>query len=558
MGNTGSQIDDLNKNENQPIPKPRPSKKRRHGIMPTEERLRLIDGHVLKTPRYAESSIEKLGTYLTRPANNDTEKVRAIYRWITENIRYDTDTYFGRSPKGASNDEQTILSNRSSVCDGYASIFQLLCEHSNIPVQKISGHSKGYSYKPGNTFQVDTPTNHAWNAVFIGGEWRLVDTTWGAGVIGQDNRFEKKFTDFYFLTDPELFVVDHFPCMDKQGSPQWQLLRKPKPLDKFNKRVKTSRQAREWGVEFHSHQNECIEVNGKCTIEFHTVKTILDSVSVVFKDKNGLRLDQCSTVSQRNKTYCVTVQPPEVGKYTAEVFGTPDSESSTLELLVCYLIECKTTGKIDRSPLPKFDGCYGPTADCVERGFENLNKIPSMMTTSTWEVCLSLKVKDGTNVMAALHNSDDIKLVQYTLLEKEKNGLKLKARFPKKGYYRIIIYSQYNSEKYTSAFSILVRSTRDSKVVCPFPQTFPETVKFMCRLREPLTRDLPPNTDVRFRFSSLTMQEATVMREPVPPRARNTWDVTIKTPPSGEVKICGKDKKDGLELWAVYKFLVKK
>ena len=59
MGNTQSRtqtettseqsFDDLNKtNVDRPSPEPRPSKKRRQEIIPTNERLRDIDQHVLK------------------------------------------------------------------------------------------------------------------------------------------------------------------------------------------------------------------------------------------------------------------------------------------------------------------------------------------------------------------------------------------------------------------------------------------------------------------------------------------------------------------------------
>lgn len=45
-----------------------------------------------------------------------------------------------------------------------------------------------------------------------------------------------RFDDFYFLTDPEDFIVSHFPDEEK-----WQLLDTPIPLDEFEKRVfKTS------------------------------------------------------------------------------------------------------------------------------------------------------------------------------------------------------------------------------------------------------------------------------------------------------------------------------
>ena len=48
-----------------------------------------IDQHALHTPKSAERTIASLAAYLTRPARNDREKARAIFRWITANIAYD-------------------------------------------------------------------------------------------------------------------------------------------------------------------------------------------------------------------------------------------------------------------------------------------------------------------------------------------------------------------------------------------------------------------------------------------------------------------------------------
>lgn len=344
---------------------------------------------------------------------------------------------------------------------------------------------------------------------------------------------------------------------DEVESAKWQLLKKAKPLEKFNRRIKTSRQAREWGVKFKSHKNESIVIKGKCVLEFYTTHTILDSVSVTLKGSNGQTVEQCSAISKQGKTYSVTIRPPQIDEYTLEVYGTPHSESDTLELLVIHLIEFKAASKVAKGPLPKFRGFYGPTEECIKRGFENINKIPAFLISKTGEVSLPLKVKDGTNVMATLHNSDDVKLVQYTLLERDKN-LRLRARLPKKGYYRLIVYTQFNSEQYTPAMSILVYSSREAKITCPFPQTFPETLKFKSRLMEPLSRDLPPNTDIRFRFKSSVITEAVVMRETIDKNAGNVWEVTMKTPPSGEVRISGNGKDSGSKSWVIYKFIIKK
>ena len=54
---------------------------------------------------------------------------------------------------------------------------------------KLSGYSKGYGYKMGQTFTGDS--DHAWNAVYLDGRWHLLDSTWGSGVVDDSST---KFT----------------------------------------------------------------------------------------------------------------------------------------------------------------------------------------------------------------------------------------------------------------------------------------------------------------------------------------------------------------------------
>lgn len=50
-----------------------------------------------------------------------------------------------------------------------------------IRVKTLNGFAKGYDYRPGHQFVPGEDVTHAWNAVFILGAWRFIDTTWGTG-----------------------------------------------------------------------------------------------------------------------------------------------------------------------------------------------------------------------------------------------------------------------------------------------------------------------------------------------------------------------------------------
>ncbi|MCJ7444802.1 MAG: tetratricopeptide repeat protein [Methanotrichaceae archaeon] len=160
----------------------------------------LIDHHVLekKPPASVEISVKKLAAFLTAPATNDREKARAIYRWITENIE--------GAPSGTRPDN--VLKERKANCYGYAKLFEALAKEANLTAVTIDGHT-GIT---GDKFRFE----HTWNAVKINGSWYLLDATGGG--------------EYYFLTPPSKFILDHFPL-----DPKWQLLNNPLSEDEFKR-----------------------------------------------------------------------------------------------------------------------------------------------------------------------------------------------------------------------------------------------------------------------------------------------------------------------------------
>lgn len=196
-----------------------------------------IDRHALKAPAEVEESLATLARYLVKPAANDKEKARAIYRWITDRIAYDTDAFFAHQ----SPDEtpEVVLKARKAMCGGYASLFKALCKEAGIKAVIVQGKAKGYSYVEGDP---STSSLHGWNAVQLGDEWFLVDATWGAGGL-QDKKFVKSFHDFYFLTPPEALVLTHFP-----RKANCQLLEEPISEQEFNRQPKVSVRFFEAGV----------------------------------------------------------------------------------------------------------------------------------------------------------------------------------------------------------------------------------------------------------------------------------------------------------------------
>ena len=168
-----------------------------------------IDNWARKAPKPVEISIDKLAEYLEKGANNDLEKSRAIYIWLTENISYDDLGY--NTGNYNDTDAESVLKNKRSVCSGYSNLFFELGKRMGLNIRKVKGYAKGYGYKPGSHF---SKTNHAWNMVKIDGKWKVFDATWGRG-FGKNIKGKlvssKEFDDYWFNVDPYEAIFSHLP-----------------------------------------------------------------------------------------------------------------------------------------------------------------------------------------------------------------------------------------------------------------------------------------------------------------------------------------------------------
>lgn len=197
-----------------------------------------IDNRVLSMDA---STPDSLALKLVASYSTDLEKVRAIFRWITDNISYKTYPRFKRvAPVISSFDDmkddtgalkslelrvaENVLRKREAVCDGYSRLFKVLCDIAGIRSEIIIGFARGDN-RGGLKFR----SNHTWNAVCIDSSWYLLDVTWASGFMSFSGAYIKQFDENYFLTPPSQFIQDHFP-----EDLKWTLLSDPPVLKEFN------------------------------------------------------------------------------------------------------------------------------------------------------------------------------------------------------------------------------------------------------------------------------------------------------------------------------------
>jgi hypothetical protein len=177
-----------------------------------------------------ENDYIKLARDLTNPFPEDMNKVRAIFKWITNNISYDyrfinsgreitIPDCEGRYDcneiiRSWENDYiKKILRTRRAIADGYAKLFQKLCEISHIQTELIPGYFRTKPYQIGNKISV----NHTWNAVFIDTAWYFIDLTRASGYCIENEetdklvKFVKEYQEYYWLTPFYRLARNHYP-----------------------------------------------------------------------------------------------------------------------------------------------------------------------------------------------------------------------------------------------------------------------------------------------------------------------------------------------------------
>ncbi len=181
---------------------------------------------------------------LTSQLTNEIEKFRAIYTWVCTNIENDYGAYKRtiKKRKKLLDDKEALtewnnsitpkvfkklVDHKKTACTGYAYLVRELARLADINCKIVNG----YGRTPTLILDNNSIPNHAWNAVELDGKWYLCDPTWSAGrIVLEDDgpRFEADYFDGYFLSDPALFIKNHYPL-----DTTWSMLQKAPDFNVF-------------------------------------------------------------------------------------------------------------------------------------------------------------------------------------------------------------------------------------------------------------------------------------------------------------------------------------
>ncbi|KAK9386957.1 hypothetical protein V1515DRAFT_602454 [Lipomyces mesembrius] len=151
-------------------------------------------------------------TVLCRPYKSDLQRLRAIFIFCTERIiwqqapppldEYDEPSY----------DIARIFRSKKASSDELANCVRSMCDLLQIPCDVVTGYLRA----PGETVDSQTSrVNHAWNAVVVDGEWRMIDASLSSPTHPRRSLYTNcpstAAEDFYFLARPSELLFTHIP-----------------------------------------------------------------------------------------------------------------------------------------------------------------------------------------------------------------------------------------------------------------------------------------------------------------------------------------------------------
>ena len=425
---------------------------------------RTIDSHVLSTPTEETESISRLSHFLTEPIDGQRNKAFAIYRWMTLNIRYHRDGFFGHAQEEGC-DAESVLKNRMSYCEGFAALFEQLCKASNIPARTVRGYAKCYAYKPKQKFQ---EANHSWNVIRVGGKWHICDTMSGAGYFGDDMMFHRSPNTHGFMVSPDVAALDHFPLEEK-----WLFLEEPFSKEEFENCAVPSGYLNEAGVELNSHK-KCSYTIDSDHIEMIFYSERDDILRGVLKNSSG---DVASAREMVNVQPCgknlqrVFVQFPTRGEYFLDIFVLVHGQ---WKLGVQYLIYATGGVGENRGGYPRFSPDFQSLGFTVESPMENIETMNGRTSVSLRCYKKRFATVAGNLVKLSYEDQEqkeDKMARNLCFAEKHEHGYLLRIHLPERGEFRLDIFAKYFEPRKPQEYlcSYFINSSGGVTPVAGFP-----------------------------------------------------------------------------------------
>lgn len=185
-----------------------------------------VDSVALTIPEPLTYSTDEISAWVNERFEKNKDRLRAYFTWLAHHIAYDLkDNRDSLAEDELDEFIEGTLIWRKGRCQAYAEVMHELCTKSGIPSQVVSGVVIPFPGEPLAT--------HAWIAAFYDDDWHLIDPTYAAGYV-IDNQFNREFDDAFFDSDPDEIIKTHYPY-----DPIWQMKSYPASMTSFFRKPDT-------------------------------------------------------------------------------------------------------------------------------------------------------------------------------------------------------------------------------------------------------------------------------------------------------------------------------
>ena len=476
-------------------------------------------------------------------------------------------------------------------------VFALFCRKSDVEARVISGFAKPYGYTIGDDVSQLDSCKHKWNAVRIDGKWFLMDCTWGAGFVKpKDKRYIRWPNDSYFLTDPDIFISDHFPMMDNdyETSCKWQLLEMPLTLETFIKRVNMDQPGKEWGIRTHHHPYAVIDVQNESEIMIEESHTPMLDYMVHMRNTNYQLMDSFTFAYKSDaKTFKVHVRPPAIGEYMCQIYGRRviDGKDAHFQPLVLYKLDC--TEVYDRPrEFPKHNTVFGPVPDIERFGFSHTGNV--LYKAEFGEVTILLNPIREVHFVPHLYIGDtefdylrENCIVQYS---EDFRHVTISLRLPFEGFFRLTLFGKQSQKEYkkddddgrsskstsTPVYNVKFRrpqsnsskksaadelkpfvsyliDNRQASDKDPFPLAHTGVLKYKCCLLQPTDKEVKTEREIKVCLRSLFLERVKAGDDLIAKVDETTFaGNTVTTKVDAKFIIYGSESKNGDDFVPLY------
>ncbi|KAK3091800.1 hypothetical protein FSP39_022723 [Pinctada imbricata] len=405
---------------------------------------------------------------------DDVYRIRAIFRWMTS---FDIESIMTQILPPDSCPLEYLIKIQSDFGD-HAHLLYVLCVAANIPCVVINGMTKHGFYEVGDDLNRDALLSK-WNAVYINGEWWLIDPHWASSIpegtyrdqifvdeegnisvtdeLGNKNGVDRPVNEFFFLCDPKKLIWTHFP-----DEPKWQLLEEPIDEETFKNQpylreyfhimdLKISPDYRETG--------HCVlRPDGRPSrIAFdlppgkskdYLFKFTISEVDVEIGDeRDPSELERNIMMEKSDTQLKLTARFPYVGRFQLDIYGFDVKSERTFRLLCTYLIDCGKACKNCKGfpKVPEYG--WGPHPLAQQIGLTPISPKSNVIQTETGIVEVRLPSSMCNNMCHALKSVDidDAMLTNHAVGRFDEEQYFVNIRLPEEGEYTLEIFADVDA-----------------------------------------------------------------------------------------------------------------